>query len=56
MVADLDRLQAATGEPFSVPREWTVKDRCEVHRAVRLLDGQRVKIGDKGDVTSTEVI
>lgn len=46
MVEDLDRLQAAAGEPFPVPREWTVKDRCEVHRAVRLLDGQRVKVGD----------
>lgn len=46
MVEDLERLQVATGEPFPVPREWTVGDQREVHRAVRLLDGQRIKVGN----------
>jgi hypothetical protein len=46
MVEDLDRLQAAAGEPFPVPRELTIEDRREIRRARRLLDGQRVRIGD----------
>jgi hypothetical protein len=46
MVEDLQRLQAAAGEPFPVPREWTVNDWHEIRRAAQLLDGQRVEVGN----------
>jgi hypothetical protein len=46
LVEDLDRVQAAAGEPFPVPTEWTLNDQREVRRAVRLLEGQRVEVGN----------
>jgi hypothetical protein len=46
LVEDLERVQATAGELFPVPREWTVEDQREARRAVQLLDGQRVRIGD----------
>lgn len=41
-VEDLDRLQAATGNPFPVPHRWTALDLSQARRAVELLDGRRI--------------
>jgi hypothetical protein len=45
IVADLDRLQAATGNSFPIPLTWNVEDLVQVDRGVRLLDGEAVGIG-----------
>jgi hypothetical protein len=45
LVEDLDRLQAATGEQFPVPRDLTLEDFAQLRRAIRLLDGDQVPIG-----------
>lgn len=44
-VEGLDKVQAAASDAFPLPQEWTGADEREVRRAVRLLDGQRVRIG-----------
>ncbi len=44
-VEGLDRVQRTAMTPFPVPAQWTGRDALEVRRAVRLLDGERVRIG-----------
>lgn len=52
LVEDLERVQAASGEAFPVPTEWTLDDQREVRRAARLVAGGRVRVG-QGPLTLT---
>lgn len=44
-VGGLERVQLAAADAFPVPQQWTGVDERELRRALRLLDGQRVRIG-----------
>jgi hypothetical protein len=49
-VEQLDRVQAAAGEAFPIPRNRTISDLYKVARATRMLNGERVSMG-RGAVT-----
>lgn len=51
-IESLQRVQEALAEPFEVPAAWTGADLVEARRAVRLLAGERVRIG-RGPVQFT---
>lgn len=44
-VEGLDRIQANSGHSFAVPAEWNSRDLHELRRAVALIAGDAVKIG-----------
>ncbi|WP_311560252.1 hypothetical protein [Pseudonocardia charpentierae] len=44
-IEGLARLQDVTNFPFPVPESWTNKDEYELRRAIRLLNGERIRIG-----------
>jgi hypothetical protein len=45
LIEGLERLQSLTGVVFAVPTVWSAKDQVELGRTLRLLNGERVKLG-----------
>jgi hypothetical protein len=46
MIENLERVQAVAGEPFPIPAALSPEDQVELRKAIRLIDGHRVKISE----------